>query len=71
LEKVEPIFLDEIGPFEIRGEGFHDVFKMLIASGLSAYVVIRTNCLDEAKEKFLIKEYDLIWIETRNRKAEN
>jgi nucleoside-triphosphatase THEP1 len=39
--RIAPIFIDEIGPLELAGEGFYTIFSMLLKEDLDLYVAIR------------------------------
>ena len=43
---VSPLFIDEIGPLELGGQGFRDIFVSLIREEVELYVVVRKSCLD-------------------------
>jgi nucleoside-triphosphatase THEP1 len=53
------LVIDEIGPMELRGDGFREVLKEVIASGnekQKIVLVVREGLVDEVKESFQIKE---------------
>lgn len=43
---VSPLFIDEIGPLELAGQGFRDIFVGLLRKEVEMYVVVRKSCLD-------------------------
>lgn len=57
LLKFKPggsVFIDEAGPLELRGEGYADCLHTLFKSDITKiYIVVRDDCVDEFKEKFL------------------
>ena len=57
---IEPIYLDEIGMLELQGNGFHDIFKEMVESGLNCVVSARHDLVPSIVEKFHIKEYQII-----------
>lgn len=59
-EKVEPIFLDEIGQLECDGYGFASVFSELVASNLELFISVRTDLVEHVIKTFHIKDYQLI-----------
>lgn len=59
--KQELIFLDEIGPVELSGEGFFNIFHWIINNTDEAYVVCRDYCLEQVIRMFNVKEYRIIY----------
>lgn len=59
-EGVSPLYLDEIGPLELMGKCFYDVFQMMIASGLDLVISVRKNSLKEVIDKFNLKDVEVI-----------
>ena len=54
------IIIDEVGPLELKGEGFSEVIKLfLIPSDLNIILVVRENLFDTVLQYFNIKEYSL------------
>lgn len=55
------IIIDEVGPLELKGEGFSEVIKklFLIPSELNIILVVRENLFDTVLQYFNIKEYRL------------
>ena len=53
-EKDSWIIVDEIGPVELKGEGFHEMIKEILSSksGLSILFVVRQGILDEVMQHF-------------------
>ena len=52
------LIIDEIGPMELRGDGFREVLKEVIASGnekQKIVLVVREGLVDEVKESFQLK----------------
>jgi nucleoside-triphosphatase THEP1 len=58
--RTEPVFIDEIGPLELQGAGFHDLFSALLEQKIKIYAAIRESCLENAIQKFAIEDYVLI-----------
>ncbi len=57
------LVIDEIGPMELRGEGFCGVLKEVLASGnekQKILLVIREGLVDKTKEFFQIKDAVII-----------
>lgn len=55
------IIIDEVGPLELKGEGFSEVIKklFLIPSDLNIILVVRNNLFDTVLQYFNIKEFSL------------
>ncbi len=48
------VFLDEVGPYELNGNGYYYCLKQLLDSDISRlYVAVRSSCLEEFKIRFL------------------
>ncbi len=60
--KISPIFIDEIGPVELGGQGFCDIFKEFIAADGIKYATVREACIKDVVSKFKIPEYKIIYI---------
>jgi nucleoside-triphosphatase THEP1 len=58
--RVSPIFIDEVGPVELQGNGFDALFRKAIESGSDIYVAIREACVDDVLRQFGIREYRII-----------
>ncbi len=57
------LVIDEIGPVELRGEGFHEVIKEIIASGnerQKIIFVVREGLVEQVEESFQIKNAVII-----------
>lgn len=53
IHKPGWIIIDEIGPLELRGDGFHDVLKKVLASRNDRLViVVRERMAEKVKEYF-------------------
>ena len=50
-QKIEPLYLDEIGVLELEGKCFDHIFKKMVASGLDLVVSVREDLI----EAFLAK----------------
>lgn len=58
-ERTGWLIIDEIGPMELRGDGFREVLKEVIASGnekLKIVLVVRDELVDKVKDSFQLKE---------------
>jgi len=57
---IKPIFIDEIGPVELFGGGFHNGIISAIEANVDLYLVIGYRCFREAVDKFHIGEYRIL-----------
>ena len=53
---INPAFVDEIGPLELQGKGFFDVFSLLLSECRDIYFTVRITSLNDVIEKFIIKD---------------
>lgn len=58
--KINPVFIDEIGPLELEGKGFNEIFMKLLTVSVEIYIVVRKSCLMNVIKKYLITEYTVI-----------
>lgn len=63
----QPVFIDEIGPLELEGKGFSEVFFNAIIAAVELYVVVRKKCLVSVIRQFGITEYQVISVELTNK----
>ncbi|MBU1093714.1 MAG: hypothetical protein KKH01_04550 [Firmicutes bacterium] len=59
-EKIEPIYLDEIGVFELRGYGYDQIFRKMIDSKLDLVITTRIDHLDEVIKHYELKDVKVI-----------
>jgi nucleoside-triphosphatase THEP1 len=54
--RIRHLFLDEVGPLELQGFGFHDLFRRLLAEEArgtkDVVAVVRTECLERVVRIF-------------------
>ena len=61
IHKTGWLIIDEIGPLELKGEGFHDVLKEVLAARNEKIVLVVREAMTElVKEYFNISEVSLI-----------
>ncbi len=49
------VFIDEVGPIELRGAGYADCLRRLLNSDISRlYMSVRNGCVEEVVDKFLL-----------------
>ncbi len=51
-QKTSPIYLDEVGVLELRGEGFHHAISALIDAGCDLVLSIREDLVPKIIEKY-------------------
>ena len=61
-EKIEPIYLDEVGMFEIRGYGYDRILKKMIESDLDIIFTARTEFLEQIKAHYNLKNVKVIQV---------
>ena len=55
INKDSWIIIDEIGPLELRGQGFHDIAKQLLAKRKERIIlVVREGLAQQVKDHFMI-----------------
>lgn len=54
---IEPVFIDEIGPLELRGEGFCAILNEVLNRGKDVYISVRSHCVEDVIEKFNIQKH--------------
>jgi nucleoside-triphosphatase THEP1 len=59
---IEPVFIDEIGPLELRGQGFCNVLKNVLKTQRDVFLAVRNHCVKEVIEKFAIQNYNVITV---------
>jgi nucleoside-triphosphatase THEP1 len=59
-ERVEPIFFDEIGLLETRGEGFSDLLSEVLSHDLDMVLSVRDSLLSAIIDRYHIKTYEII-----------
>ncbi|MDD3051634.1 MAG: nucleoside-triphosphatase [Candidatus Cloacimonetes bacterium] len=67
IERIKPIFLDEIGYLEVRKqEGFYKIIEQLTSYPYDVYLVIRISCLQDAIRIFNLKNYRILNLNYKN-----
>ena len=56
---TDPIYIDEVGPVELQGKGFHKSLKMALESGRNLFVTVREACVDDVLKLFKINDYEI------------
>ena len=60
-DRIEPVFIDEIGPLELEGKGFNNLFIALLKANMEVYVAVRDSCVDEVIKEFKIDNANFIF----------
>jgi len=61
-ERVEPIYLDEIGAFELRGYGYDRIFRLMIESNLDLVISTRVDSLEQVIKHYELKNIKVIQV---------
>jgi nucleoside-triphosphatase THEP1 len=67
-DSVEPVFIDEVGPLELRGRGFALLLKRVLDTDKEIYLTVRRTCLTPIVRSFNIRNYELIELEKSDAK---
>lgn len=59
-DNVEAFFIDEIGPAELRMEGFYRLFLESMERFERVYVVCRSSCLQQIIAHYALNEYQVV-----------
>lgn len=59
-KRISPVFIDEIGPLELKGKGIHDSFKKILRTDGAVYFTVRKHCFERAVRTFSVEKYTLI-----------
>ena len=66
--KPDFVVMDEIGPLELKGLGFHELLKSLLSSDSNLILVIRNTLLEEIIQHYHLYKYELEIIEINHEK---
>ncbi|MGS0972274.1 MAG: nucleoside-triphosphatase [Candidatus Izemoplasmataceae bacterium] len=59
-QRVEPIFIDEIGLLEINKKYFYTILKKIVDSELEAYITVRNTLITSVIDVLKLKDYKII-----------
>lgn len=59
-ESQKDIYIDEIGPIELQGQGFAKSLSLAIAKPNNLYITVRTSCVNQFITKFNVTRYILL-----------
>ena len=63
VQRISPIYLDEVGVLEINGGGYHNILKKLLSSGLDLVITVRDDLVKPVASHFDIKDYELVQVQ--------
>ena len=58
---VSPIYLDEIGEWELSGQGFDSIFRKLLSSKGDLLVAVRKELVTQVIAHYGLKDYLILW----------
>lgn len=58
---VSPMYLDEIGEWELSGQGFDAIFRKMVLSKCDLVVAVRKELLTKVIERYGLKDYCILW----------
>lgn len=58
--KIDPVFIDEIGPLELRGKGYHESLKKIFKEDRTIYITVRNKLVNDLIDFYSFKDYSLI-----------
>jgi len=61
-KKINPVFIDEIGPLELQGKGFCPLLERILKTQKDVYIVVRTHCVEDVIKRFNIQGYKILTI---------
>ncbi len=62
LKKINPVFIDEIGPLELDGKGIHNSFNKILGTDRTIYLTVRNHCFEKVVSSYSLEKYNLIRI---------
>lgn len=63
---IDPVFIDEIGPLELDGNGFFAVLEKILRTQKDVYITVRNHCVNEVINKFNIRDHKMIMLNEKN-----
>lgn len=58
---ASPVFLDEVGPVELKRQGFYKLLQNLLENNADLFLSVRGECLKDIVKCFHIKQYRLVF----------
>ena len=59
-KRINPVFIDEVGPLELQEKGFFSILKRILHLEKNIYITVRNHCFKEVIREFNIKKYKTI-----------
>jgi nucleoside-triphosphatase THEP1 len=59
-KRINPVFIDEIGPLELMGDGFYNQLKKAVSLEGDLYISVRSRCLRDVLKLFDISSFCLL-----------
>ena len=60
LDKLNPVYIDEIGPLELQEKGFCSLFRLALDKSDEIHVAVRESCVEDVIRYFKISEYRIV-----------
>jgi len=58
--KINPVFIDEIGHLELKKKGYHKTFKKILNDNRTIYITVRNKLVKDVIDFYSINNYALI-----------
>jgi nucleoside-triphosphatase THEP1 len=65
LNRIDPVYIDEIGPLELEGKGFYEILQVLLQTERTIYISIRSSLIEEIVQTFGLEKYKVIYRKDR------
>ncbi|MBU1141533.1 MAG: nucleoside-triphosphatase [Firmicutes bacterium] len=59
-EKIEPIYLDEIGLLELKGHGYYHILRKMVESNLDLIISAREDLVERIIRTFRLKDVHIV-----------
>ena len=59
-QKIEPIYLDEIGLLEVNKLFFYPILKRIVQEDIETYITVRSSLVEEVVEVFGLTNYTIM-----------
>ena len=60
VNRIDPIFIDEIGPVELQDRGFDRLLRKVIKTKTTLLITVRDACVNDVIDKYMIEKPVLI-----------
>jgi nucleoside-triphosphatase THEP1 len=65
---IDPVYIDEIGPIELNGNGFFAILEKIMKTQKDVYITVRSHCVEDVINKFNIRNYKIIMVNEKDEK---